>query len=39
MVVVFRKESEVIRVITVYPCRDIEREIRKKEGRRWIRVR
>jgi len=39
LVVVHRKEGETIKVITVYPCKDIEKEIRKKEGKRWIRIR
>jgi hypothetical protein len=38
LVVPHVKEKDNIRIITVYPCKDINREIRKKEGVRWIRV-
>lgn len=38
LVVVFTKESDYIKVVTVYPCRDIKREISKKEGSRWVRI-
>ena len=34
LVVPYTKEDEKIKVITVYPCRDINREIKKKEGKR-----
>lgn len=38
LVVVYMKENDIIKIITVYPCKDIKRELRKKEGKRWIRV-
>ncbi len=34
LVVVYKKENEE----AVYPCKDIEKEIRRKEGRKWIRI-
>ncbi len=38
LVVPYVKENDKIKVITVYPCRDITREIRRKEGVRWVKV-
>jgi hypothetical protein len=28
----------MVRIVSVYPCRDIAREIKKKEGIRWVRA-
>jgi len=39
LVIPYTKEDEKIKVITVYPCRDINREIKKKEGKRWVKIR
>ena len=39
LVVVYKKEKEAIKIITVYPCRDIEKETKRKEVKRWIRIR
>lgn len=33
------KEGNTIKIITAYPCREIQKEIDKKEGKRWIKVR
>ena len=38
LVVVYTKQEEAIKVITAYPCSDVEREIKKKEVRRWVRI-
>ena len=37
LVVVYTQE-EVIKVKTVYPCKNIKKEIRKKEARRWVKI-
>lgn len=39
LVVVYTKQEDTIKIITLYPCKDIEREIKKKEVRRWARIR
>lgn len=39
LVVPFVKEIGQIKVVTVYPCKNIEKEISSKEGKRWVRVR
>jgi len=39
LVVPYVKENNKIKVITVYPCKDINREIGRKEGVRWVKVR
>ncbi len=39
LVVVYVRKDNVIRVVTVYPCRRIDREIDRKVGvGRWVRV-
>ncbi|MBI5748472.1 MAG: hypothetical protein HZA00_05045 [Nitrospinae bacterium] len=38
LVIPFIKEGASTKVITVYPCKEIQKEIDKKEGKRWIRV-
>lgn len=38
LVLIYTKEEDVIKVVTVYPCKNIEKEIRNKEGHRWIRI-
>ncbi len=38
LVVSFTKEKDVIKIITVYPCRKIDKEIRKKGAKRWVKV-
>ena len=38
LVVVFNKKEGEITVITVYPCKNIDKEIKRKEGKRWIRI-
>lgn len=39
LVVAYVKESEHAKVVTVYPCRDIKKEITRKEGKKWVKVR
>ena len=39
LVISFIKEGNTIKIITAYPCREIQKEIDKKEGKRWIKVR
>ena len=38
LVVVYTKQENTIKIITVYPCKDIEREIKKKEMKRWVKI-
>jgi len=38
LIIPFVRERDTFRVITAYPCKNLEREIRKKEGRRWVRI-
>ena len=38
LVVIYTKERDLIKVITTYPCKDIDKEIKRKEGTRWIRI-
>ena len=38
LIVVHKSEKDQIKIVTAYPCRDIEKEIKRKEGSRWIRI-
>ena len=38
LIVVHKKEGEAVKVITAYPCKNIEREVKRKEGLIWIRI-
>ena len=38
LVVVFTKEKEKTRIVTTYPCKNIEREINRKENIRWVKI-
>ncbi|MEW6201329.1 MAG: DUF4258 domain-containing protein [bacterium] len=38
LIVPFVKTGNVIKVVTVYPCRDLAKEIDRKEGTRWVRI-
>jgi len=38
LIVIFKKERNIIKIITVYPCKNIEKEIKKKEDIRWIKI-
>ncbi|MCD6521378.1 DUF4258 domain-containing protein [Candidatus Calescamantes bacterium] len=38
LVVVFIKKGEEIKIVTTYPCRNINKEIKRKEGIRWVRM-
>ena len=38
LVVVFIKEMNEIKIVTTYPCKDINKEISRKEGKRWVRI-
>jgi len=38
LVVVFTKKGEEIKIVTTYPCRNINKEIKRKEGIRWVRM-
>jgi len=38
LVVVFTKRGDEIFVITAYPVKNIDKEIKNKEGKRWIRI-
>jgi len=37
-VVVFTKKGEEIKIVTTYPCKNINKEIKRKEGVRWVRM-
>ncbi|MGR3178931.1 MAG: DUF4258 domain-containing protein [Candidatus Anammoxibacter sp.] len=39
LVVPYVRENDHAKVVTVYPCRDIKKEITGKEGKRWVKVR
>ena len=38
LVVVFIKKGEEIKIVTTYPCKNIDKEIKRKEGIRWVRM-
>ena len=38
LVVVFIKKGEKIKIVMTYPCRNINKEIKRKEGIRWVRM-
>ncbi len=38
LVVPYVKKSNDVKVVTVYPCRNINKEIGNKEAKRWVRV-
>ncbi len=38
LVVVFTKEGEKIKIVTTYACKNIRKEIKRKDGIRWVRV-
>jgi len=38
LIVVYNKEGDIIKIVTVYPCKNIEREIKAKELKRWIKL-
>jgi len=29
---------DILKVVTIYPSRDIKREIKRKEGTRWVKI-
>ncbi|MDI6839443.1 MAG: hypothetical protein QMD71_01085 [bacterium] len=38
LVIPYIKENDKLKVVTIYPCRDINREIERNEGIRWIKI-
>ncbi len=38
LVIPYVKENDKLKIVTIYPCREIDREIRRKEGMRWARI-
>lgn len=38
LVVLHKKENDTIKIITAYPCKNIEKEIKRKEGSKWLRI-
>ncbi len=38
LIVPYVKENDILKVVTIYPCRDINREIKRKEGTRWVKI-
>lgn len=39
LIVPFEKECDVVKVVTAYPCKNLKKELRRKEGEKWVRVR
>jgi len=39
LVIPYVKEDNTLKVVTIYPCRDMDREIKRKERLRWVRIR
>jgi hypothetical protein len=38
LAVVFTKKDDEFYVVTAYPVKNVDKEIKSKEGKRWIRV-
>ncbi|MCD6489916.1 MAG: DUF4258 domain-containing protein [Thermodesulfobacterium sp.] len=38
LVVIFTKKGEEIKIVTTYPCKNIDKEIKRKEGIKWVRM-
>ena len=38
LVIPYVKENDILKIVTIYPCRAIDREIERKEGIRWARI-
>lgn len=38
IIIPFVKERDTFKIITIYPCKELDREIKKKEGIRWVRI-
>ncbi|RLD97921.1 MAG: hypothetical protein DRI92_04805 [Aquificota bacterium] len=38
LIVVFKPEDGGTRVITAYPCKNIDKEVKAKEGKRWLKI-
>jgi predicted aspartyl protease len=38
LVVIFTKRKDEIYIVTAYPVKNIDKEIKNKEGKRWIRI-
>ncbi|MEJ5300827.1 MAG: DUF4258 domain-containing protein [Thermodesulforhabdaceae bacterium] len=38
LIVVHKKEDDEIKIITAYPCKNIDKEIKRKERLKWIRI-
>ncbi|GAH90121.1 unnamed protein product [marine sediment metagenome] len=38
LIIPYVKENDILKVVTIYPCRDIKREIKRKEGTRWVKI-
>ncbi len=38
LVIAYVKENDILKVVRIYPCRSIDREIERKEGVRWARI-
>lgn len=36
--VIYTKSEESIKIVTVYPCKNIDKEIKAKEGHGWIKI-
>ena len=39
LVIPYVKEDNTLKVVTIYPCRDMDREMKGKERLRWVRIR
>lgn len=38
LVVPFIKTKNAVKIVTVYPFRNLEKELKNKEGARWVRI-
>ncbi len=38
LIVIFTKERNIIKIVTAYPCKNIKKEIKRKEDIRWIKI-
>jgi hypothetical protein len=38
LIVPFVKEGKKIKIVTVYPCKYLRKELKSKEGKRWVRI-
>ena len=39
LIVSFITEGSIFKIITSYPCKNLKKELKNKEGIRWVRIR